>query len=62
MVWLARTVAYRSASRLYVRAVNFPALTTFFGAGVMGTKARLGGEGAGRTRLVAMEKVLPSSP
>jgi len=44
-----------------VSAVNFPAATTALGGG-SGVSARLGGEGAGRTRAVATENVFPSSP
>ena len=55
------TVAYRSASRLYVSAVNFPVVTTFLGGG-RAVRDRFGGEGAGLTRAVATENVFPSSP
>lgn len=42
---LRLTVAYRSASRLYVSSVNLP-LVTLGLAGVRGTSTRLGGLGA----------------
>ena len=41
--------------------VNLSVALAFQGAGVTGTRARLGGEGVGRTRDVGMENVLPCS-
>ena len=44
-----------------MRAVNRLVLWVVQGAGLMGARALLGGEGVGRTRAVDMEKVLPCS-
>lgn len=44
-----------------MRAVNRVVPWAFQGAGVMGARALLGGEGVGLTRAVDMEKVLPCS-
>lgn len=54
------TEAYRSASRLYVRAVNLPAGLPPLG-GATGTRALWGQSGTGRTRAVDGEEEEPVS-
>lgn len=44
-----------------MRAVNLLALWAFQGSGLTGVSALLGGDGVGRTLVVAMENVLPCS-